>query len=82
MILRPRKTKANLWPDVILFCDAPGCDVRELFPHNTDCRTISHWNKRHGWSVAYKGHGKFHHRCPICERLAKAPASYFDRIAS
>lgn len=82
MILRPKRTKANLWPDVILFCDAPGCEARELFPHGTETKAISHWERAHGWISVYKGHGKFTDRCPICERLRQAPAAYYDRLSA
>jgi hypothetical protein len=89
MILWPKKKPSDQRPMVILMCDGVdpdnsrhACMERELFQHKTSGETISHWAKRHGWSITYKGQGKFQHLCPICDRLSKVPQSYIDRIAS
>lgn len=81
MIIRPRKTRANRFPDIVLRCDAE-CGERETFSCTTTYREISHWAKSHGWKTTYKGQSKFAHHCPICERLKLAPASYFERLSA
>ena len=80
MIIRKKRTTKDLFPPVALICDAPGCEEREDFSYGTEPKMISHWMGRHGWSITYKGHGKFHHRCSICERLGKAPAAYYANL--
>jgi len=80
MIRWKKRTNKDLFPPVKLYCDAPSCTEHETFPYGTEPKAISHWISRHGWTVTYKGHGKFYHRCPICERLTKLSPRDIERL--
>ena len=79
MILHPRRTRANRWPDVVLRCDGVACNERETFAHRTSYAEITTWCSKNFWTIMYRNEA-FQHRCARCQRLTKAPAAYLDRL--
>ena len=65
---------------VALRCDK--CGLVELFLPKTDFETVAQWVKDNSWRTIHRGGWLWDHRCPTCERLSRAPAEYWARIAS
>ena len=54
----------------------------EHFPARMEKPVIAKWGRDHGWGSKRNDSGRHEDWCPICERLTKAPASYYERLSA